>query len=180
MSRMPAKPIKQRTARSRSALLPASKREARTEPTMERQNAAEVPLSRQQGSLSVTEIETLRTAYAAGATGHLLVGLRQQIRLLTVMVPAQASEAQMAHRIEGYATRLRALRCDEYIHVRRVRLRRSSQEVIAAMLIEQYLLRQQRQQFVELGTKRNASGWLQDNPVQDAVSQALQRAFDNG
>jgi len=146
---------------------------------MERQDAAEVPLSRQQGSLSIAEIETLRAAYSAGATGHLLVGLRQQTRLLTVMVPAQASEAQIAHRMEGYAARLRALRCDGYIHVRRIRLRRSAQEAMTAMLIEQYLLRQHRQQFIELDTGSPASGWLRDNPMQDAVSHALRRAFDS-
>lgn len=177
MSRMPIQQIKPRAVRSRSALSPAPKREARILLLAGSEDAVEVPPSRPQGSLSVTEIETLRAAYAAGATGHLLIGLRQQTRLLTVMVPVQDSEAQMAHRMETYAARLRALWCDGYIHVRRVRLRRSSHDMIAAMLMEQYLVCQCRQQFIELGTKKNASGWLQDNPVQDAVSHALQRAF---
>ena len=172
-------PIKGRTARRLKGTVLASKRAARTNPTMERQDAAEVPLSRQQGSLSSAEIEKLLVAYSAGATGHLLVGLSQQTRLLTVMVPAQASEAQMAHRMEAYAARLRALRCDGYIHVRRVHLRRSSRQTITAMLMEQYLQRQYRQQSIELDTKKPDSGCLRDNPIQDAVSQVLQRAFDN-
>ena len=85
----------------------------------------------------------------------------------------------MAHRMQGYAARLRALRCDGYIHVRRLRLRRSSHLTISAMLMEQYLVRQHRQQFIELDTKKPASGWLRDNPMQDAVSHALRRAFDS-
>ena len=177
MTRMPAKPIKQRTAPSRSMLSSAPKREARILSPAGNEDAAEVPPSRQQGSLSVTEIETLRAAYSAGATGHLLVGLRQERRLLTVMVPVQSTEALMAHKMEGYAARLQALRCDGYIHVRCVRLRHSSHPTISAMLIEQYLLLQHRQQFVELNANKNASGWLQNAALQDAISQVLQTSF---
>lgn len=72
---------------------------------------------------------------------------------------------------------LRALRCDGYIHVRRVHLCHSVRQTISTMLIEQYLLRQYRQQFIELDSGRPASDWLQDNPIQDAVSQTLQQAF---
>jgi len=178
MTRMPAKPIKQGTVRSRIALSPALKRESCITSLAGNEDTVDTLPSRLQGSLAVTEIERLRAAYCAGATGHLLVGLRQERRLLTVMVPVQDNQALMAHKMERYAARLRALRCDGYIHVRRVRLRRSSQEAIAAMLIEQSLLRQHRQQFVVLDTGKNASGWLQDNRIEDAVSHALRRAFD--
>ena len=175
---MPVQQRKPRAARSRSALSPAPKRETCITLPAGNDNAGETLPSRPHGSLSASEIERLRAAYAAGATGHLLMGLRQQTRLLTVMIPVQDNQALMAHKMERYAARLRALRCDGYIHVRRVRLRRSAQEAIAAMLIEQSLLRPYRQQYIELDTGKNASGWLQDNRIEDAVSHALRRAFD--
>ena len=160
-------------------ILPALKRETCITLPAGNDNAVDTLPSRLQGSLSVTEIERLRAAYCAGATGHLLVGLRQQTRLLTVMIPVQDNQALMAHTMKGYAARLRALRCDGYIHVRRVRLRHSSQKAIAAMLMEQFLLRQYSQQCIELDSQKPASGWLQDNLLEDAVSHALRRAFDN-
>ena len=179
MSRMPVKQTKQRTVSSRSTPSPALKRESCITSPVANEDAVDTEASRPQGALSVTEIDRLRAAYRAGATGHLLVGLRQQTRLLTVMIPVQDNQALMAHKMERYAARLRALRCDGYIHVRRIRLRRSAQEAMTAMLIDQSLLRQHRQQFVVLDTGSPASGWLQDNPIQDAVSHALRRAFDS-
>ena len=175
---MSLKQIQPRAVRSRNVLSPAPKRETCITSPAGSEDAVETLPSRPQGGLSVTEIERLRAAYRAGATGHLLVGLRQQTRLLTVMIPVQHSEALMAHRMEGYATRLRALHCDGYIHVRRIRLHHSSQEAMAAMLIEQSLLRQYRQQLIELDTGKPVSRWFQDNLIEDAVSQTLRRAFD--
>jgi len=77
------------------------------------------------GPLSEDEVKALRAAYAAGARGAVLIGLRQVVRVVSVHLPEQTSEAESARQMGRAGARLRLLRCDGYIHVRRSLLRTS-------------------------------------------------------
>lgn len=95
----------------------------------------------QQGFLSEDEVETLRAAYAGGARGSVLIGLRQVVRALSVLLPEAASEAAGAGQMAQAGARLRRLGCDGYVHARRARVRlygsRSGTSAVAALLIDQ-------------------------------------------
>lgn len=78
--------------------------------------------SHREGGFTAAELETLRAAFAHGAKGSLLVGLRRRRRLLTALLPPQPTQDAAALQMLRAAARLRALRCDGYLHARRARL----------------------------------------------------------
>lgn len=73
--------------------------------------------NRPKGPLSPEEIEEIRTAYEDGCKGMVVIGLRGDERLTTMLLPAQPNEDREDEQMGLAARNLRRMGCDGYIHV---------------------------------------------------------------
>ena len=136
-----------------------------------------------EGAFTAAELEALRAAFTRGAKGSLLVGLRRRRRLLTALLPPQTTEAAAALQAGRAAARLRALRCDGYLHARRVRLSttRPPGQVVEGLVVEERVGDAQAQRVVPLDRFDGIAAFRTVSPehrLRDRVSLALEAAFD--
>jgi hypothetical protein len=132
-------------------------------------------LKTQRGMLTDTEMEALVVIYAAGAKEDMLIGLRQHVRLLYLLLPGQPSETLTARQTERSARKLRALGCDGYIHVRRARLH-SSIQTDGIMMIQGQIGGKLLLKAVKLVLPVQCLKLIRDSG-QDAIYHALWQAF---
>lgn len=131
----------------------------------------------QEGCFTETEIAFLCSTYRAGAAGDVLIGLRQRVRLLTLLLPARRSEREAALQMERAARRLRSLECDGYIHARRARLRRR-QRLIPAVTITQLICGEEKQVIILLDG--SAQRWTcREKYLTDELSHRLSAVFQS-
>jgi len=151
--------------------------------TVSRATKSEVILARRQSWLSAEEVESLRTAYSMGAIGEILVGMRQDRRLLTMYIPAQNSLLRAAAQMQRVAIRLKLLGCDGYIHVRRAQLMlRSITTARHAMIVaearqEGLGRRSLQQRLTLLEARSKVLTLLGERRLEDEVSATLEAVF---
>ena len=141
-------------------------------PEVEVAPAASSASARPQGRLSEPDIAMLCAAYASGATGELLIGLRQRVRVCTVMLPMQPNEQLAVAQMQRAGRQLRALRCDGRLYARRARLLGDAGKSHDALVIDSLEKGSRDQQVLLLdGTARR---WrLREHFLEDAVTHTL-------
>lgn len=98
-------------------------------------------IARPRGRLSADEIAQLLATYCAGARGALLIGLRDQERLLTLTLPHRRNPELALGLLRSNAEQLRRLGADGFIHVHRARLVTSSEHPTPAIVIHDRISR---------------------------------------
>lgn len=74
---------------------------------------------RPHGPLKDEELEQIGQAYADGCRGEILIGLRGEKRVMTMLLPAQPGQDATESQMIRAAGQLRAIGCDRYLRVRR-------------------------------------------------------------
>lgn len=124
------------------------------------------------GILSACEIEELRAAYSGGAQGGVLIGLRQDKRVLTLLLPPQRNSEAMMAVVSRNAERLRRLGSDGFVHVRRARIRAFDKPAKEAMLIHELKRSENRHRLALLGPAATGVITLK-RPVGDQIARLL-------
>ncbi len=79
----------------------------------------ETEVARPFGPLTDIEIEDIRQAYRGGCKGEMVIGMRGDERVITMLVPAQSTPDTAEAQIQQSITKLRAMGCERYVRVRR-------------------------------------------------------------
>lgn len=80
----------------------------------------DVSVARPNGPLTDREIEGIRRAYAHGCRGEVLIGLRSQDRVITMLLPPTLDEHSSAEQLRLSLDKLKTIGCDGYVRARRV------------------------------------------------------------
>ena len=80
----------------------------------------EAEVARPFGPLTEEEIEDLCQAYRDGCGGEVMIGLRGDERVMTMLLPAQSGQDATESQMIRVAEQLRAIGCDRYLHIRRL------------------------------------------------------------
>ena len=125
------------------------------------------------GRLNDEEIEELRLAYASGANGEVLIGMRRLTRLVPLYFPAQTDVYAAALLMQRSAERLKSYGADGYIFVRRAKLRSDSlRQRVSALVVDERIESEESQTVILLDDPKRR--WrLQKNLMEDAVSRVL-------
>jgi hypothetical protein len=71
------------------------------------------------GELNKNEIEEIRQAYRDKCNGEILIGLRGEERVITMLLPAQTNKETGNAAMNLSIDKLKRMRCDRHIHVHR-------------------------------------------------------------
>ena len=66
------------------------------------------------GPLTGIEMEEIREAYRDGCRGEVIIGLRGEERVITILIPAQSGAASPS---DDLAAKLRDIGCDAYYRI---------------------------------------------------------------
>ncbi len=113
---------------------------------------------RPRGRLSADEIAQIVAAYGAGARGTLLIGLRDQERLLTLMLPHKRDPELALGLLRSNAEQLRRLGADGFIHVHRARLAASGEHPSRAVVVHDRINRAETRRAYRLAPSGESTG----------------------
>ncbi len=76
-------------------------------------------VERPSGALKENEIEEIRHAYRDGCKGEILIGLRGEERVITMLLPAQAYLEEADSIVPITNSKLKDMGCDKFLIVKR-------------------------------------------------------------
>lgn len=125
--------------------------------------------------LTKAECEALRQAYLRGATGSLLIGLRETLRIVTTMLPVVSTQDAAARQTVRAATKLKAMRCNGYVLARKraFTVPGSSSRLRLALIIREHCSTHLAEKIIWLDEAGQAYAF--DSGLSDAATQALER-----
>lgn len=88
--------------------------------------------ARQRGGLSNEEVAEIRDAYLAGGRGSVLIGLRGEERVMTMLLPPQPDAQSWECQLIKAMSEISRAGCDGSIHVHRVRRRVAGRDALCA------------------------------------------------
>ena len=85
--------------------------------------ANDIPeVTRPNGLLTEEELDAIRQAYLDGCRGEILIGLRGEERVVTMLLPAQPNHGSATDQLNRVTNELEKLGCNGFIHVQKVLL----------------------------------------------------------
>jgi ribosomal protein S13 len=72
------------------------------------------------GALNENEIEEIRKAYRDKCKGEILIGLRGEERVITMLLPAHTNKETIEAELKTSIEKLKQMNCDRCIHVANV------------------------------------------------------------